>query len=61
MANPAEATDSNESSRPSAQAAPEAAVLSVFKMTKGCIMLKAKRHVSVFEMCSGRYLNLTFQ
>ena len=46
MANP-EASDSTSSCRP----APELAVLSLFKMTKGCIMLKAKRHVSISLNC----------
>lgn len=44
MASP-EATDSPSSSRTS-KSTPEASVLSVFKMTKGCIMLKAKRNTT---------------
>jgi len=42
MAKP-EASDSPSRSRPG-QTAPESPVLSVFKMTKGCVMLKVKRH-----------------
>jgi len=45
MAKP-EASDSPSRSRPG-QTAPESPVLSVFKMTKGCVMLKVKRHVSI--------------
>lgn len=44
MAKPDAVNSSN--SRPATQNGTEAAVLSVFEMTKGSVMLKAKRHVS---------------
>ena len=47
MAKP-DVADPSGSPRPREQSAPEATVMSVFKMTKGCVMLKVKRHVSGF-------------
>lgn len=46
MAKPDAVNSSCGNSRPAAQTGTEAAVLSVFEMTKGSVMLKAKRHVS---------------
>lgn len=43
MAKP-DVADPSGSPRPREQSAPEATVMSVFKMTKGCVMLKVKRH-----------------
>ena len=46
MAKPDAANSSCGNSGCTAQTGPEAAVLSVFNMTKGGVMLKARRHVS---------------
>lgn len=40
-----EATDSSNTRPPMSPA--ESSINSVFKMTKGCVMLKVKRHVSM--------------
>lgn len=44
-----EATDSI----PAGSGQQESSVLSLFKMTKGCVMLKAKRHVSLLQHLYG--------
>ena len=42
-----EATDSPNTRPPMSPS--ESSIFSVFKMTKGCVMLKVKRHVSIYK------------